>query len=161
MTRGPLIMTVLPTALAVSDMERSLAFYCNLLGFTVAAELPAPAERDRWDRYHEEVSGVAGAQIRVVYLEAPDGQSHLELIEYLRPKAAPAPRRGLDEPGTAIVALGLHDSASAVERLRAAGVEVLSGPVPYETDDGVRSNTTYFYDPDGNALCLFEIVSEG
>ena len=44
------------------------------------------------------------------------------------------------------------------EWLRAAGVEVLSNPVPYTTDDGVSSHTTYFYDPDGHALCLFEIV---
>ena len=51
--------------------------------------------------------------------------------------------------------------AEAVERLRAAGVEVLSDPVPYETDEGARSLTTYFRDPDGNALCLFEIVEEG
>ena len=68
------------------------------------------------------------------------------------------PRRGIHEPGTSIVALGLSGSQAAVDRLRAAGVEVLSNPVPYTTDDGVSSHTTYFYDPDGHALCLFEIV---
>jgi len=30
--------------------------------------------------------------------------------------------------------------------------------VPYELD-GVRSNTSYVYDPDGNIICLFEVVS--
>jgi catechol 2,3-dioxygenase-like lactoylglutathione lyase family enzyme len=154
------ISTVLPTALAVSDLERSLRFYCDLLGFRVSARLPYPAERERWDRYHEQVCRIAGAQIEVVYLEAPDGETHLELIEYLRPKAAGAPRRGLQEPGTAIVALGVKGSQAAVERLRAAGVEVLADPVSYTTDDGVSSLTTYFYDPDGNALCLFELVGE-
>ena len=155
-----MIRSVLPTALCVSDMDGSIAFYCDLLGFRVAAELPAPAERERWDRYHELVSRIPGAQIRVVYLEAPDGQTHLELIEYLSPRVPPSPRRALDEPGTAIVALGLSGSREAVERLRAAGVEVLADPVPYETDEGARSLTTYFYDTDGNALCLFEAVEE-
>ena len=155
-----MIRSVLPTALCVSDLDGSIAFYCDLLGFRVAAELPAPAERERWDRYHEQVCRIPGAQIRVVYLEAPDGQTHLELIEYLSPRVPSSPRRGLHEPGTAIVAFGLHGSREAVERLRAAGVEVLSDPVPYETDDGARSLTTYFYDPDGNALCLFEAVEE-
>src|SRR5205814_1775115 len=82
---------VLPTALTVSDLERSLRFYRDLLGFTVAAELPPDAERERWDAYHNRVVGMAGAQIRVVYLRAPDGQTHLELIEYLRPKEEPRP----------------------------------------------------------------------
>lgn len=155
-----MISSVLPTALAVSNLERSLRFYCDLLGFRVSARLPPAAERERWDRYHEQVCGIPGAQIEVVYLEAPDGETHLELIEYLRPKAAGPARRGLHEPGTAIVALGVKGSAAAAERLRAAGVDVLCDPVPYTTDDGASSLTTYFYDPDGNALCLFELVGE-
>jgi catechol 2,3-dioxygenase-like lactoylglutathione lyase family enzyme len=155
-----MISSVLPTALAVSDMRRSLAFYCDVLGFRVAAELPPPAERARWDAYHEQVCGIPGAQIDVVYLEAPDGATHLELIEYLEPKAPVTPRRRLHEPGAAIVALAATRSREAVERLRSAGIEVLSDPVPYTTDDGVSTLTTYFYDPDGNALCLFETVEE-
>ncbi len=153
-----MISSVLPTALTVSDMDRSLAFYRDLLGFRVDTELPPAAERERWDRYHEEVCRLQGAQIRVLYLAAPDGKTHLELIEYLSPKVPMPPRRGIHEPGTSIVALGLSGSQAAVDRLRAAGVEVLSDPVPYTTDDGVSSHTTYFYDPDGHALCLFEIV---
>lgn len=153
-----MIEGVLPTALTVSDMERSLTFYCDLLGFEVAAELPSDSERGRWDAYHEEVCRIGGARIRVVYLRAPDGETHLELVEYLSPKAKPDRRRGLHEPGTSIVALSVKDSATAVGRLRAAGVEVLSDPVPYRTGEGQESLTTYFYDPDGNALCLFELV---
>jgi catechol 2,3-dioxygenase-like lactoylglutathione lyase family enzyme len=152
------ISSVLPTALAVSDMERSLAFYCDVLGFSVAAELPPAAERERWDRYHEQVCRIPGAQIKVVYLAAPDGQTHLELVEYVQPKSPPPPRRSLHEPGVAIVALAVSDSARAVARLRESGAEVLSDPVPYTSDDGVSTNTTYFYDPDGNALCLFETL---
>jgi catechol 2,3-dioxygenase-like lactoylglutathione lyase family enzyme len=152
------IESVLPTALTVSDMDRALRFYRDLLGFRMAAELPPDAERARWDAYHEQVSGLAGAQIRVVYLRAPDGQTHLELIEYLTPRVDRRPRAPLSAPGTAIVALGVRDSAAAVARLRAAGVEVVADPVHYRTDDGEESYTTYLYDPDGNALCLFEIL---
>jgi catechol 2,3-dioxygenase-like lactoylglutathione lyase family enzyme len=153
-----MITNVLPTALTVSDLARSLEFYCDLLGFRVAAKLPPAAERDRWDAYHEKVCGIPGAQITVVYLEAPDGETHLELIEYVRPKAATPARRGLNEPGTVIVALGVRGAEAIVRRLREAGVAVLSDPVPYRSDDGVASTTTYLYDPDGNALCLFETL---
>lgn len=57
-----------------------------------------------------------------------------------------------------MVALAVEDSAAAVAGLRAAGIEVLSDPVPYTTDEGVSSYTTYFYDPDGHALCRFEVL---
>jgi catechol 2,3-dioxygenase-like lactoylglutathione lyase family enzyme len=152
------IESVLPPALTVSNMERALAFYRDLLGFSVAAELPPEAERARWDAYHEQVSQIPGARIRVVYMQAPDGETHLELIEYVEPKEAPRPRPSFATPGTAIVALGVRDSAAAVERLRAAGVEVVADPVHYRTDEGEESYTTYLYDPDGNALCLFEVL---
>jgi hypothetical protein len=37
-------------------------------------------------------------------------------------------------------------------------VHVLGGPVDYLLD-GVHSRTTYIEDPDGNMLCLFEVVA--
>ena len=155
-----MITSVNTTALTVSDMKRSVAFYCDLFGFKVVVELPPPAERQRWDQYHEEVCGIKGAQILVNYLEAPDGKSSLELIEYLKPKKVAPSRRSIEEPGVTIVPFGVKDSKYAVKKLREAGVEVLSDPVPYETDDGVRSFTTYLYDPDSNAICLFEILED-
>lgn len=155
-----MIQGVLPTAVTVSDMQQSLAFYGGLLGFSVSAELPPETERARWDAYHRQVCGIPDSQIKVVYLVAPDGKTYLELVEYLRPKLAVPARRGLAEPGTAMIALSVEDSATAVAALRDAGVDVLSDPVPYTTDDGVSSYTTYFYDPDGNALCLFEVLGE-
>ena len=153
-----MIESVLPTALTVSSMERALGFYRDLLGFELALELPPQDERDRWDAYHERVSGITGSRISVAYLQAPDGTTHLELIEYLRPKLESAPRRSLAEPGVSIVALSVRGSAAIVERLRAAGIDVLSDPVHYRSDAGEESYTTYLYDPDGNALCLFETL---
>lgn len=153
-----MIDSVLTTAVTVSDMERSLAFYRDLLGFRVAAELPPPAERERWDAYHRQVCGVDDAVIRVVYLEAPDGRTALELIEYMSPKRPPQAPSEVEQGGTVIVALAVSDSESAVARIREAGVEALSDPVPYVTDDGVSSKTTYLRDPDGTLLCFFEII---
>lgn len=153
-----MISSVLTTALTVSDMERSLAFYRDLLGFQVAMELPPEAERERWDRYHASVCGIDNAQIRVIYLTAPDGDTHLELIEYLRPKDPPIEHGVVSRPGTAIIALGTKNSEEAVAKLRQAGSKVLSNPVFYRSDSGVETKTTYFFDPDGNTLCLFETL---
>ena len=148
-----MISTVLPTALTVSDLKRSLEFYCGLLGFRVAAELPPPAERERWDRYHEQVCRIQGAQIAVVYLEAQDGQTHLELIEYTQPPtpvpARPGPQRArLGDRRARRLGRGRRDGAP-----RARPGSRCFRSVPYTTDDGVSTTTTYLYDPDGNALC--------
>lgn len=154
-----MIRGVLPTALCVSDLERSLRFYCDLMGLELARELPSEQERAQWDVYHERVCAIPGARIRVAYLRAPDG-SGLELIEYLSPKASsPSVRRPLSEPGTSVVALAVEGSPGYVRRLRQAGVEVVSDPVYYCSPNGEESLTTYLYDPDGNALCLFETIT--
>ena len=153
-----MIDSVLTTAVTVSDRERSLAFYRDLLGFRVAVELPPPAERDRWDAYHRQVCRVDDAVIRVVYMEAPDGQTALELIEYITPRRPPQAPSNVDQGGTVIIAMAVSDSDSVVARVREAGVETLSDPIPYTTDDGVSSKTTYLRDPDGTLLCFFEIM---
>ncbi len=151
-------------AVIVSDMDRALAFYRDLLGLTVADKKGVDTgwddgEEQRWNAYHEKVCGIPGAKIKVVFLSAPDG-SQLELVEYVEPKVPPAPRRAFSEPGSAIIPFALNDSAATVAALRAAGVDVIADPEPYLLD-GVRSNTTYLHDPDGNTICLFEIVADG
>ena len=151
-------------AVIVRDMDRSLAFYRDLLGLTVADEKGVDtgwddAEEQRWNAYHEKVCGIPGAKIKVVFLAAPDG-SQLELVEYVGTKAPAGSRRAFSEPGSAIIPFALTDSAATVAALREAGVDVIADPEPYLLD-GIRSNTTYLYDPDGNALCLFEVVANG
>lgn len=149
-------------AITVSDMKQSLEFYRDLLGMEVVEVKGAnspwdPDEQSRWHAYHEVVSGTPGATIQAVFLRAGDG-THLELIEYLTPKTQ-RPERRISDPGVAIIPFSCTDSVSVAAKLRDAGVDVVADPVRYVLD-GVTSYTTYFWDPDGNALCLFEVVSD-
>ena len=149
-------------AVVVGDMERALGFYRDLIGMEVVEVKGAGSEwsdeeQARWHAYHEECVGIPGARIQAVFLRAPDG-SGLELISYLEPRREPQ-RRELSDAGTAVIPFAVTDSAAVVETLRAAGVEVAGGPVPYVLG-GIRSNTTYIRDPDGNAICLFEVVED-
>ena len=157
----PLVTGVDTTALTVSDLDRALGFYRDLLGMEVVETKGAgagwdAAEQARWDAYHERVCGIPGARIKVAFLQAQDG-SKLELIEYVQPKRPPGPKRPFSDPGVAIVPFALRDSVAVVAKLRAAGVDVVADPQHYVLD-GVESYTTYLYDPDGNPLCFFEIV---
>ena len=157
-----LIIGVDVPAVIVGDMARARAFYCDLLGMTAvevkgAGSSWSASEQERWHAYHEECVGLPGAQIQALFLEAPNG-THLELIEYVQPKVPPPALRSPAEPGSAVIPFAVEDSERVVAALREAGVEILGGPVPY-TLDGVGSKTTYLRDPDGNILCMFEVVS--
>ena len=158
----PLVQGVDVVAVTVSDMNRAREFYCELLGMTPvevkgAGSSWSKSEQRRWHHFHEQCVGLPGAEIQVLFLEAPDG-SHLELIEYQKPDLPPPPRRSPAEPGGAVISFGVKDSAAVVAKLRDAGIEILGGPVAYLLD-GVSTRTSYVYDPDGNILCLFEVVS--
>jgi catechol 2,3-dioxygenase-like lactoylglutathione lyase family enzyme len=157
MSTESVVQERLPTGLVVSSIERSLAFYCGLLGYRLAGALPLPGEQEQWDEYYARISAIEGARIRCAYLEAPDGEIHIELIEHDAPRVPAPPRRQHHEPGTAMLVLKIQGSRELVERLRAAGVEIVSDdPVPYLGTDGVPSLTTYLYDPDGIPLCFFD-----
>lgn len=74
------------TAIAVTDLERSLAFYTGLLGFKVAGRsLNTGPEQDRLD-------GLKGAHVDVVALApAAEPTPHLELLHYRTPKGRRSP----------------------------------------------------------------------
>ncbi len=149
-------------AVIVSDMGHATDFYCGLLGMVVvdvkgAGSAWSEAEQRRWHAYHERCVGLPDAEIGVVLLEAPD-RSQMELIEYLVPRIPASPRRSCAQPGSAGISLRVAGSEQLVAGLREAGVHILGGPVDYLLD-GVHSRTTYLEDPDGNMLCLFEVVA--
>ena len=67
------------SAIVVTDVDRSIAFYRDQLGFTVAArQLNTGPEQDRLD-------GQAGISVDVVALTPSQPTPHLELLAYRRP----------------------------------------------------------------------------
>ena len=70
----------------VSDLDRSLRFYRDVLGFEVLEEVDLVAG--------EEVStgvGLPDAQLSIVHLKAGDGPTRIELLHYLSPESRPLP----------------------------------------------------------------------
>lgn len=80
---GPLFLGVDHTALAVTDLAASLAFYTGL-GLTPGPRLlNHGAEQDRLD-------GLDGVELDIAVLFTPDPGPHLELLHYRIPGPAPA-----------------------------------------------------------------------
>ena len=136
------------TCYQVADLERSLAFYRDLLGLPVRGigELTG----DEVDR----ITGTPGVRLLSADLDLGRGQV-LELLEYVG--AADGVALGLEHPGAGHIGLLVDDLDEVHGSLVAAGVTVKSAPVELtEPGDwhGVRCMTVL--DPDGVAVELVE-----
>lgn len=129
------------TSFTVSDLDRSVAFFTEALGFALLHRGPRdPAMIGR-------VVGVPGADIEVAYVQGPGHR--LELIEY----KAPADRGRVEsrpcDAGFAHVAFDVDDIDAALAAAAAHGVKPLSEPQDLHTGPNAGGRVVYTRDPDG------------
>lgn len=130
------------TAIVVSDTDKSLAFYCDQLGFKVAGGA------HNYGTEQEHLNQVFGANLRITALRAERGPG-IEFLEYI------APPGGRDLPATAKAndlvfwntQLFVDNFHQLAQSLRASGAKFVSNPCPHSGAQIVR-------DPDGHALQL-------
>ena len=134
-------------ALSVADAERSVAFYCGLLGLEVAAD------REVEGGYVATVTGIPGVRARIVMLHGHG--MRLELLEYRRPRGATR-SRGFADAGSAHLCFTTDDLAADAARLAAAGVAFRSAPVAVTSGPNRGGRAVYAIDPDGNAVELVQ-----
>jgi len=132
------------TALSVADMERSLRFYRDLLGFKVIRTI-----EPRSDAKLGIIAGMPNARAQIVHLQF--GEAMFELFEYVEPRGKPIPadRRQADH---GLIHLGFKsdDAGADFKRLKDRGVEFLSAPVEFRPGVWV----VYFRGPDGEVCEL-------
>lgn len=126
-------------ALSVANLDRSLAFYRDLLGFELIRTLePRP------DELLGRLTGIPGAQGRIAHLQL--GGVVLELFEYVKPQGRPLPTgRTQADHGFSHIALSSNEIGADYERLKAKDVVFLSEPIEFRP--GVWG--VYFRGPDG------------
>ena len=141
--------------LVVSDLERSVKFYTDLLGFK-------EVRRAHLDgKWIESIIGLKNVCANVVYLLAPEGEPRLELLCYESPKGEAIPVNSqANTIGLRHIALRVNDIQKAVKRLKDAGVtiigETVDVPESVVTHDAGHKILCYFLDPDGILLELAE-----
>ena len=142
--KSKMITAVNHTSFTVSDVERSVAFYKDLLGM----ELLSLAERD--PAFSQKVTGIPGAHLKVAYLKAPDGH-RLELIQYLSPQGKRLDTR-TSNVGSGHLAFDVEDLPRIFQELKAKGVKFKSPPLEVPTGPNRGTLAVYFTDPDGITL---------
>jgi catechol 2,3-dioxygenase-like lactoylglutathione lyase family enzyme len=141
--------------LGVRDLDRSVAFYHDVLGLSF--EL-APTE---WFEgpHLQRALGVDGpASLRIAIFRVGDGQTWLELLEYRQPPSPTERALPQNAVGAAHVALFVDDIRATVAELHARGVTFNSDV--NVIDDGPLAGWrwVYFRDPDGHTLELVEVA---
>ncbi len=140
------------TGIIVKDLDRSMAFYHDLLGLEIETA-PSP-----WFTGDELATGVGvpGASLRQVCLTTGDGV--VELIEYGNRPADNNEPIAQNYLGAMHVALRVDDIAATKNDLEAKGVEFLSDI--NVVDDGVLAGWrwVYLHDPDGITVELVEVA---
>lgn len=148
----PIARTVDAIGMTVSDMERSVAFFSNVLTFEKTSDVEASGPE------HDRLQGVFGVRMRVARLRL--GSEVLELTEYLTPRGRRIPEDSRsNDRWFQHVAIIVSDMDAAYARLRAHRVEHAS-PEPQRLPDwnkkagGIRA--FYFKDPDGHPLEILQ-----
>jgi catechol 2,3-dioxygenase-like lactoylglutathione lyase family enzyme len=131
------------TSFTVSNLDRSIAFYRDLLGF----ELTSLAERD--PAFSAKITGVPGAHLRVAYVRAP-GHS-IELIQYLSPPGIKLDLR-TSNIGCAHIAFNVDGLRKMYSELKAKGVHFKSEPLEVFAGPNKGAVAVYLTDPDGITL---------
>jgi catechol 2,3-dioxygenase-like lactoylglutathione lyase family enzyme len=138
------------TSFTVSNLERTLDFYVDLLGFEVVHLRPQITSR-----YFRDVVGFPDGVIKGAFLRIPGTEHRLELFEYLQPRGVPADVR-TNNPGSAHICLFVEDLPSAYQELLSKGVRFRSPPVDMDEGSNAGGIAVYMLDPDGITIELFQ-----
>jgi lactoylglutathione lyase len=125
--------------LCVTDREKSLRFYTELLGFTFWRDLELP---DAGTAQLLQLAGPIG--VRATYLVS--GDFVLELIDYSKRDVHAGPERVMDQVGLTHISLSVSDLAGVLGQ-----VEEFGGAVVSET---VTEHFAMIRDPDGQLIEL-------
>jgi catechol 2,3-dioxygenase-like lactoylglutathione lyase family enzyme len=132
--------------ISVSDLERSLRFYRDALGFEREHELHVAGEPvDTLLRLH-------GADLHAVYLMR-DGV-RIELLHFASPPAPPPRTRAMHEHGLTHLSFRVTDLEATLAALRAAGERVLEETIIRFPEFG--SAACFITDPDGQLIELVQ-----
>lgn len=148
----PLIAAVNAVGMTVADMDRSVAFFAQVLTFAKVSDVEVVGSA------YERLQGVFGLRMRVVRMRL--GDEFIELTEYFAPKGRPIPIDSHShDRWFQHIAIVVSNMDRAYQRLRQHNVRHLStGPqrLPDWNKNAAGIRAFYFADPDGHPLEIIQ-----
>ena len=132
------------TGITVSNLEQSLAFWRDVLGFELSHRAHQTGE------LAAEITGVPGAEILIAVVKAPGHK--IELLEYLAPlERKPVYARPCDV-GSVHVALTVDDLDAVLGAIAASGWKSAGQPQTLRSGPNAGKRVVYVRDPDGTTI---------
>jgi catechol 2,3-dioxygenase-like lactoylglutathione lyase family enzyme len=149
-----MLVNVFHFSFTVSNLERSIEFYRDILGMqlvhTMIHDQPYTSVQVAFPNAYLKVALFTIAGI-------PESRSGhvLELIEYVNPRGEPTDT-ATNRPGASHFAFQVDDLNAEYQRMKALGVRFKSEPVKIAAGRNAGGWTIYFLDPDNITLELVE-----
>ena len=132
--------------IAVSDLDRSLRFYRDLLGFTWEHDLTVQGEPT------DTLLRLRGTDLHAVYLKR-DGV-RIELLHFASPATPPRRERVMNELGLTHLSFRVADLDAVLSALRADGQRILDDTIIRFPEWGAAA--CFIVDPDGQLIELVQ-----
>jgi glyoxylase I family protein len=134
------------TGITVSNLEQSLAFWRDVLGFE-----PSHTAHQT-GKLAKEITGVPEAEIKIAVVKTPGGHK-IELLEYLAPDER---KRHVDlrpcDIGFVHVALIVDDLDAILTTIKASGWKAAGKPQTLQSGPNAGKRVVYVRDPDGTTI---------
>jgi len=142
------------TGITVSNLERSLAFWRDVLGFELSHTAHQIGEMAR------EITGVAGAEIKLAVVKAPGGHK-IELLEYLAPTDR---KQHVDltpcDVGFVHIALIVDDLKAILSAINESSWKAAGKPQTLQSGPNAGKRVVYVRDPDGTTIEFMQTPSD-
>jgi catechol 2,3-dioxygenase-like lactoylglutathione lyase family enzyme len=135
--------------IVVADLERAATFYETVFGFKRGFSASLQGE------WIETVSGLKGAKAECLFLQAPAGETRIELIRYDAPEGASFDENArANTTGLRHIAFEVEDIDATLAKAKELGVQPISDPVevPFKVGNLGVKRLAYFHDYDGTLL---------
>jgi catechol 2,3-dioxygenase-like lactoylglutathione lyase family enzyme len=151
----PAVTATDSVGISVSDLDRSIAFYTNVLDFKPVSQTEVAGPE------YEHLFGVFGVRVKIARLQL--GDEFIELMNFVVPDGRPIP---VDSHSNDLwfqhVAIIVRDMDGAYQRLRTNKVRYASTEpqtLPDWNPNAGGIKAFYFRDPDGNHLEILQFPS--
>ena len=142
------ILSTNHTSFTVSDLDRSLGFFEQVLGFEVTSKAPrAPDVIAR-------VTGVEGTEVMIAYVRGP-GHS-IELIEFTGPTNRQTMRPRACDLGFCHIAYDVRGLDELIDQAKAFDVVPEGEVITVDQGPNAGARLVYLRDPDGVTFELIE-----
>ena len=139
------------TGITVTDLERSLVFWRDVLGFDLSYRAQLSGE------FVAGVTGVPGAEISMAMVTALGGHC-IELLQYHQPAERAHLRPRPCDVGSVHLALRVDDIDAVLAAAADSGWQPAGEPQTMATGARAGTRFVYMHDPDGTLIELIQLA---